>query len=71
MNDIDLYLNKLRDDEMFQLIIKQKILPKRPIISTYDPVTDNTEKWKADSLMRQGFDLCLTAFGMQKEFYDE
>lgn len=67
----DIYLNKLKDDPMFQQILKEKILPKRPIISTYDATNDNTEKWKADSMMRQGFDLCLTSLGIPKEFYND
>lgn len=67
----DIYLSKLKDDPMFQQILKEKILPKRPIISTYDPANDNTEKWKADSMMRQGFDLCLTALRIPQEFYDD
>lgn len=71
MSNSDVYLAKLKDDEMFQLILKQKILPKRPVISAYDPIKDNTEKWKADSLMQQGFDLCLTSLGIPKEFYNE
>lgn len=71
MNNADLYLNKLKDDEMFQLILKQKILPHRPVIPSYDHCQDNTEKWKSDSLMQQGFDLCLTSLGIPKDFYNE
>lgn len=67
----DIYLSKLKDDPMFQQILKEKILPKRPTISTFDPANDNTEKWKADSMMRQGFDLCLTALGIPQEFYND
>ena len=69
MNDIDIFLNKLKDDEMFHLILKQKVIPKRPVIPQYDHTQDNTEKWKSDSLMQQGFDLCLTSLGIPKEFY--
>ena len=69
MDNDELYLTKLREDEFFKQILKTKILPKRPSITSYDPVNDNTEKWKADSLMQQGFDLCLTTLGIPKEFY--
>ena len=71
MSNIDAYAAKLRDDDMFQLILKQNVLPKRPVIPTYDHAKDNTEKWKADSLMQQGFDLCLTSLGIPKEFYND
>lgn len=69
MSDLDVYAAKLRDDQMFQQIIKQKILPKRPVVPSYDHTSDNTEKWKSDSMMQQGFDLCLTSLGIPKEFY--
>ncbi len=69
MSDIDVYAAKLRDDPMFQQILKNKVLPKRPVIPSYDPTSDNTEKWKSDSLMQQGFDLCLISLGIPKEFY--
>ena len=69
MSNSDVYLSKLKDDEMFQLILKEKVLPKRPVIHSYDHAKDNTERWKADSLMQQGFDLCLTTLGIPKEFY--
>lgn len=65
----DVYLAKLKDDDMFQLILREKVLTKRPVIASYDCVNDNTEKWKADSMMQQGFDLCLTCLGIPKEFY--
>jgi len=69
MKSTDIYLSKLLDDEIFQQILKEKTLPKRPVIPQYDPTKDNTEKWKADSLMQQGFDLCLTSLGIREEFY--
>lgn len=71
MKNTGVYLAKLRDDEMFQQILKEKIIPKRPVISPYDHTNDNTEKWKSDSLMQQGFDLCLTSLGIPKEFYND
>lgn len=71
MSNSDLYLDKLKNDDMFQLILKEKVLTKRPVIHSYDPAQDNTEKWKADSLMQQGFDLCLTSLGIPKEFYND
>lgn len=71
MSNSDLYLDKLKNDELFQQILKNKILPKRPVIPSYDDTKDNTEKWKSASMMQQGFDLCLTSLGIPKEFYND
>lgn len=71
MSNSSLYLDKLKNDELFQQILKNKVIPKRPVIPSYDYANDNTEKWKADSLIQQGFDLCLTSLGIPKEFYNE
>jgi len=71
MINAKIYISKLRDDEMFQQILKEIILPKRPVIPSFDHSNDNTEKWKSDSMMQQGFDLCLTSLGIPKEFYNE
>ena len=56
------YLEALRSTPEFQAELK-RVKAQRPIIPAYNPTEDNTEMWKAQSMMQQGFDLCLTLFG--------
>ncbi len=56
------YLTMLRETAEFQALIKH-LKDQRPEVPRYIPDPDNTEEWKEKSLIRQGFNLCLTHLG--------
>ncbi len=58
------YLESLRQSPEFQLLVKG-ILEQRPQVPFYDPDNDNTEVWKTQCGLRQGFDLAMSYFGEQ------
>lgn len=55
MNRNDFIL-ELNTDPRFVLLVEE-ILKQRPQIPLHDPVSDNTEVWKAKSAERRGFDI--------------
>jgi len=59
MND---YLFTLRSTIEFQNLIKE-IKQHRPVIPVYDCEEDNTERWKANSNILKGYNLCLAHLG--------
>lgn len=63
MND---YIEQLRASPMFQEHL-EKVKAARPVVPQYTPRPDNTDQWKAQSLMLQGFNLCLMMFGEDDE----
>ena len=56
------YLVMLRATPEFQGIMKQ-VKSHRPVIPVHSINPDNTDEWKANSWMQQGFDLCLSLLG--------
>ena len=64
MDDFLLYMKSHPLYDVFE----QQLLSHRPVIPSYRHTPDNTEKWKAESMKQQGFDLCLELFkiGVEK-----
>lgn len=58
MDDFLLYMKSHPLYDSFQ----QQLLSHRPVVPSYTPKPDNTDKWKADSMKQEGFDLCLKLF---------
>ena len=59
---INEYLAMLRETAEFQALITY-LKDQRPEVPSYIPDPDNTKEWKKASLIRQGFNLCLTHLG--------
>jgi len=66
MSPLDLFLQEIRDHPAFAEL-KEILETNRPDIPGFDPLKDNTEEWKKESGMRQGYDLCLAQFKMRIE----
>jgi hypothetical protein len=50
---------------------QEELLKVRPTVPNYDRTADNTDEWKYNSAMQQGFDLCLTIFQIGVEENDQ
>lgn len=50
---------------------QEELLKVRPSIPSYDHANDNTDEWKYNSAMQQGFDLCLILFKIGVERNDQ
>ena len=60
------YLENLRQSPDFQLLLSD-IKHQRPSVPMHDPNDDNTEIWKTQCGLRQGFDLAMSLFGENYE----
>ena len=58
------YLVSLRQSQEFQTACKL-IGEQAPVVPGHKVSPDNTELWKAQSHMKDGFDLCLALFAGQ------
>lgn len=58
MKKYDELLLSFRSHPLYQEL-KRDLRDARPVIPVFDPSTDNTETWKANSMKQEGFDLCL------------
>ncbi len=52
-------LDDLSHSEEWHLFVDSVLRKKIPEVPAYNPDDDNTEKWKALSQQRQGYELCL------------
>jgi len=59
------FIEKLNQDPIFREIIAREVAPGIPEIPAYNG--ENTEQWKSQSMMRQGYILCLQKFGVTLE----
>ena len=57
-------LKSLSETAEYQIVIKH-LVEQRPKPPIYNYKEDNTEAWKALSLMQQGFDLALSHLRMR------
>lgn len=58
MDGLKEYKKQMVADSMFQQIIKSTKI-NCPKIPQYNPNSENTEEWKAKSLMKEGYALCF------------
>ena len=59
------YLKVLNDELWFKQFIESEVKPNIPQVQAYNPSSDNTERWKYDSGMREGFLMCMTILGVK------
>jgi hypothetical protein len=59
---VNSYLEALKMTAEYQALLKG-VKQQRPIVPVYNPESDNTDAWKANSMMQKGFDLCLMFMG--------
>jgi len=59
------FIEQLNNDPIFKEIIAKEVLPAMPEIPAY--TGDNTKQWKAQSMMRQGYILCLQKLGVNTD----
>ena len=67
MTPYESFLLELNSNPMFQVMLKEKILPSRPQVPTYHPSKQNTEDWKYQSGLRDGFDIVLQLLKVKYE----
>lgn len=58
------YLQVLRQSPEFRALLDE-IKLNRPSVPLFDPNEDNTEVWKTQCGLQQGFDLAMSLFGEQ------
>lgn len=59
------HLVALRSQEWFRQF-KEQLIKDAPTVRSYNPLDEHSvENWKADSMRRQGYMLCLQKFGYQ------
>ena len=59
----DDFLLHMRSHPLFDIFLED-LLSHRPAIPSHNAKNDNTEIWKSESAKQEGFDLCLTYFGI-------
>ena len=59
------FLQQLHEQEWFSRFVKEVLIPGTPSIPTYNPSSDNTERWKYDCAMREGYLECLKNLGVK------
>ena len=59
------FLKRLTEEVWFNKFVEEEILPDIPRVPPYNPAQDNTERWKYDSGLREGYTLCLRKFGVK------
>jgi len=62
--DYKAYLKRLHEEVWFQDFVKDELLPGMPNVQEYNPSQDNTERWKYDCAMREGYRECLRKLGI-------
>jgi len=67
MTPYESFLLELNSNQMFQTLLKEKILPQRPHVPVYHPSKNNTEEWKYQSGFKDGFDLVLQLLKVKYE----
>lgn len=61
------YLRILNSDPLFKRFVESELKPKIPEVQTYNPNADNTERWKYDCAMREGFLMCMSILGVKND----
>lgn len=61
------FLAQLNSEVWFQKFAEDVLKPSIPEVPTYNPSSDNTERWKYDSAMREGFLLCMSLLGVKND----
>ncbi len=61
-----MYLEQLRQSDEFRHLLNE-IKQQRPMVPLFDPNDDNSEVWKMQSGLQQGFDLAMSLFGEKYE----
>jgi len=60
------FLKRLNEEAWFQRFIEEEIRPDVPRVPAYNPASDNTERWKYDCGLREGYLLCLRKLGVKE-----
>jgi len=63
--DSKAFLKRLHEEPWFQEFVKKELIPGTPEVPAYNPSKDNTERWKYDSAMAEGYRLCLQKLGLR------
>ena len=58
------FVKRLNEEQWFPRFIEDELIPNMPRVPNYNPAQDNTERWKYDSAMREGYRLCLKKLGV-------
>ena len=61
------YLKILNNEEWFTRFVESELKPAIPEVQTYNPHADNTERWKYDCAMREGFLMCMSILGVKND----
>lgn len=61
------YLKNLNDELWFQKFVKDELKPGIPEVPRYNPREDNTEVWKYDSALREGYLMCMRKLGVKND----
>ena len=61
------FLIQLNGEEWFKRFAEDVLKANIPEVPTYNPREDNTDRWKYDSAMREGFLLCLNLLGVKND----
>ncbi len=59
------FVKRLNEEIWFQEFIKKEVAPDVPVVPAYDPSNDNTDRWRYDSALREGYLLALLKFGVR------
>ena len=59
------FVKQLHESDWFKKFIEEELLADMPRVPAYNPAEDNTERWKYDSGLREGYLLCLQKFGVK------
>lgn len=60
-------LLRLNQEAWFQKFTETELLAATPQVPAYNPQSDNTDRWKYDSAMREGYLLCLRKLGVSQK----
>jgi hypothetical protein len=61
------FLVKLNGEPWFSKFAEDVLKPAIPEVPSYNPREDNTDRWKYDSAMREGFLMCLSLLGVKND----
>ncbi len=63
--DYRAFLKRLHEELWWREFVEKELKPGIPEVPAYNPSKDNTERWRYDSAMAEGYRLCLQNLGIK------
>ena len=58
-------LKRLNEEAWFKRFLEDELAAKAPKVPAWNPRDDNTDLWKYDSALREGYLMCLRNMGIE------